>query len=406
MNIQNLLEEIKDAWIKRVSQDLARGMGVRENFEKELARFFNLLEQAIVTGDPSWLDPLIYDWANSPTESDLAEGRYNLSTLIARANAFTFDVAKEKLSAEKALELLTATSNVFSYALSKAAHYESGKRISYMENELAAIKETLEKLDRSKSSFISVAAHELKTPLTLIEGYTAMIGSIVGEQATSLVDGVHSGVNRLREIVNDMIDVSLIDNSLLSLNFQPFWINQSLALLQDEMEKISKDRDLTLEVISFEGDDQLIFADPERIYQAFRNVLTNAIKYTPDGGKITISGRLLPGFIEVTFKDTGIGISVEDQRTIFEKFNQLGEVALHSSGKTKFMGGGPGLGLPITRGIIEAHGGTIWVESEGCDEETCPGSSFHILLPDRSEATDPKVAKLFGEGAENDENED
>jgi len=135
-------------------------------------------------------------------------------------------------------------------------------------------------------------------------------------------------------------------------------------------------------------------------------VLTNAIKYTPDGGKIAISGRLLPGFIEVTFKDTGIGISVEDQRTIFEKFNQLGEVALHSSGKTKFMGGGPGLGLPITRGIIEAHGGTIWVESEGCDEETCPGSSFHILLPDRSEATDPKVAKLFGEGAENDENED
>jgi len=246
MNIQNLLEEIKDAWIKRVSQDLARGMGVRENFEKELARFFNLLEQAIVTGDPSWLDPLIYDWANSPTESDLAEGRYNLSTLIARANAFTFDVAKEKLSAEKALELLTATSNVFSYALSKAAHYESGKRISYMENELAAIIETLEKLDRSKSSFISVAAHELKTPLTLIEGYTAMIGDIVGEQATPLVDGVHSGVSRLREIVNDMIDVSLIDNSLLSLNFQPFWINQSLALLQDEMEKISKDRDLTL----------------------------------------------------------------------------------------------------------------------------------------------------------------
>ena len=401
MDIQNLLEQIKSPWITRVSQDLARGVGVRENFEKELARFFNLLEQAILTGDPSWLDPLIYDWANSPTETDLAEGQHNLSTLIARANAFIFDVAKENLSPEESLELLSATSNIFSYALSKAAHYESDKRINYMENELAAIRETLEKLDRSKSSFISVAAHELKTPLTLIEGYTAMIGDIVGEQAAPLVEGVHSGVNRLREIVNDMIDVSLIDNSLLSLNFQPFWINQSLALLKDEMKKASKERSVELEIHSFEGDNQLIFADPERIYQAFRNVLTNAIKYTPDGGKITINGRALPGFIEVTFTDTGIGISLEDQRTIFEKFNQLGEVALHSSGKTKFMGGGPGLGLPITRGIIEAHGGTIWVESEGCDEETCPGSSFHILLPDRSEATDPKIAKLFGNDTEN-----
>ena len=124
-------------------------------------------------------------------------------------------------------------------------------------------------------------------------------------------------------------------------------------------------------------------------------MLTNAIKYTPDGGKITVDGRILPGFIEVIVEDTGIGISLADQLTIFEKFNQLGDVALHSSGKTKFMGGGPGLGLPIARGIIEAHDGTIWVDSPGCDEESCPGTAFHILLPDRNEATDPKVEKLF-----------
>jgi signal transduction histidine kinase len=103
----------------------------------------------------------------------------------------------------------------------------------------------------------------------------------------------------------------------------------------------------------------------------------------------------LSGFIEVTVADTGIGISAEDQATIFEKFGQLGRVDLHSSGKTKFKGGGPGLGLPIARGILEAHGGSIWVESEGYDEVRNPGSIFHILIPARVESPDPKMSELF-----------
>ncbi len=401
MTIQNLLEELKEPWIGRVARDMARGSGVRENFEKELARFYNLLEQAVLSGDPSWIDPILFDWANAPTESELVEGQQNLSTLIARANAITFDIAKENLRPEDALDLLSATSGVYSYALSKAAHYEADKRVHYVETELRGIQQKLEQLDRSKSNFISVAAHELKTPLTLIEGYAAMIYDLIeNENAAQLLEGVRSGVRRLREIVDDMVDVSLIDNSLLSLNFQPFWINQSLALLEKELKPTCDSRHLRLEIRSFEGDNQLIFADPERIYQAFRNVLTNAIKYTPDGGKITVDGRILPGFIEVIIEDTGIGISLEDQATIFQKFNQLGKASLHSSSKTNFKGGGPGLGLPIARGIIEAHGGTIWVDSEGCDEKTCPGSAFHILLPDRSEATDPKVTKLFASASQ------
>jgi signal transduction histidine kinase len=122
----------------------------------------------------------------------------------------------------------------------------------------------------------------------------------------------------------------------------------------------------------------------------------NAIKYTPDNGTITIDGRLLPGFIEIIIKDSGIGISPEDQTLIFDKFGQLGRTDLHSSGKIKFKGGGPGLGLSITRGIIEGHGGTIWVESTGYDEVKLPGSTFHILLPTRTEPTNPVMVKFFG----------
>jgi signal transduction histidine kinase len=173
------------------------------------------------------------------------------------------------------------------------------------------------------------------------------------------------------------------------------WLNRLLNVLKQEMADHVKERNQILEINDFPGSNEMIFADTERIHKALTNILTNAIKYTPDGGKITVEGRLLSGFVEILVTDTGIGIAEEDQTRIFEKFGGLGDVSLHSSGKTKFKGGGPGLGLPITKGILEAHGGSIWVESDGCDEENLPGSTFHILIPLRKEPPDDQVAKLF-----------
>lgn len=212
----------------------------------------------------------------------------------------------------------------------------------------------------------------------------------------SLLAGMNTGIVRLRAIVDDMIDVSMIDNKLLQLNFQPMQISQMVDALCLEVETTIGNRKLTLDIKDFEGNKEWIYIDSPRIMQALRNVINNAIKYTPDGGTITIDGRMLPGFVEVIVKDTGIGISAEDQTIIFEKFDQLGRVDLHSSGKTKFKGGGPGLGLPIARGILEAHGGSIWVESEGYDEKKNPGSTFHILIPSRTESPDPEMTRMFG----------
>jgi signal transduction histidine kinase len=89
----------------------------------------------------------------------------------------------------------------------------------------------------------------------------------------------------------------------------------------------------------------------------------------------------LANYVEITIADTGIGIDPEDQDLIFEKFYRVGSVDLHSTGSTKFKGAGPGLGLPIARGVIAAHGGKVWVESPGHDEIRFPGSTFHIVLP-------------------------
>jgi signal transduction histidine kinase len=132
-----------------------------------------------------------------------------------------------------------------------------------------------------------------------------------------------------------------------------------------------------------------VMADLPALRKVFYNLVVNAIKYTPDGGEITIRGQTvapdggeLPvGGVEIVVSDTGIGIAPEYRDLIFMKFYQGGDAALHSSGRTKFKAGGPGLGLSIARGIVEAHQGWIWVESPGYNERDFPGSHFHVMLP-------------------------
>lgn len=399
--IQKTLAKARPIWIERVGLEMARGMEVRAGFEEQLERFYELLTQSITTGDPAWMDTILLDWAKSSTETNLEEGLYHVSFLLNRMISLTIQVAREELTKQQALDFLAAVIPIYTYGLGVVARYEMESRVSHIANEMEKVQKEMARVDKSKSAFISVAAHELKTPITLIEGYSAMMQDMVRDNRTATIEGllggITTGVSRLRAIVDDMIDVSMIDNNLLRLNFQPTQVSQIIDALALELDPILRTRNLTLDRKDFDGNKKWIYIDPVRIRQALYNLLNNAIKYTPDGGRITVDGRTLAGFVEVTITDTGIGISPENQAVIFEKFGQLGRVELHSSGKTKFKGGGPGLGLPIARGILEAHGGSLWVESEGYDEKACPGSIFHILIPARTEAPDPNMAKLFNE---------
>ena len=402
MTVQASLKKIRTIWVERISREMAAGEGVRTGFAEQLERFYELLEQSVSTGDMAWLDPILYDWGRSPTETNLEQGDYYVSFVLNRMISLTIEIAREQLKPKEAIELLEAVIPLFTHSLGVVIRYEMETRVAHISKELGDVQEKLQILDQNKSKFISVAAHELKTPLTLIEGYTSMMADMVQDseqvQMKNYLSGVNTGILRLRDIIDDMIDVSLIDNHLLTLNVQPMWTSHLLNLIRNEFKKPIAERRQNLIVHDFEGSDLMIYGDSERLYQALNNVITNAIKYTPDMGTITIGGRLLPGFIEITIKDTGIGISPDEQSFIFDKFGQLGRTDLHSSGKTKFKGGGPGLGLSITRGIIEAHGGTIWVESAGYDEVKLPGSTFHILLPTRTEPTNPVMVKFFGNG--------
>jgi signal transduction histidine kinase len=393
------LSQIRSAWIAQTEHRLAPHESIQLAIGSSVIQFFDLMTTAVECGSPDMLEPILDEWIRASSRLELDKQAPGITLILNQILETTIHIAHEKLDSRAALELTEALLPVFSHSYVYAAQRETQIQIESISDELEAAREAVEQLDKSKSDFISIAAHELKTPLTLIEGYTAMVREQIHAQGESqieiLLQGIDNGTRRLHEIIDDMIDVSLIDNNLLKINFQPVWINRLLELVRQEFSQTIEARRLRFEIKPFVGISELTFGDGERLYQAFCNVVSNSIKYTPDDGQITIDGRILPGFIEVTVKDTGIGIDPEDQTRIFDKFGRVGSVSLHSSGKTKFKGGGPGLGLPIARGIFEAHGGAIWVESEGFDEKRCPGATFHILLPIRKEPPEDKLANLF-----------
>ena len=400
MRVSAILKKIHDPWLDRVIQKIGRSELGRELLSEELERYFELLVQAVESGDPGWLNPILIDWAASRTETDIEKDEITLSPILNLIMDEMIETSKSMLDEQDTTELVTGLLPILYYSYEQIAKHETLVRVSYYSVKLDQVTADLSLLDKSKSDFIAVAAHELKTPLTLIEGYSSMLRDLVEpspnkDEIGILLGGIGKGIKRLGEIINDMIDVSMIDNDMMSLRFQPTWLNQLFTGLEFEFRNIVKERQLSLVIADFPGSKEMMFADPERIQKALRNVLSNAIKYTPDGGEIHVDGRIVSGFVEVLIRDTGIGIAEEDQILIFEKFSGLGDPSLHSSSKINFKGGGPGLGLPITKGILEAHGGSIWVESEGYDEKNLPGCTFHVLLPLRKEPPDEQVAKLF-----------
>jgi signal transduction histidine kinase len=276
--------------------------------------------------------------------------------------------------------------------------------VSHLEQkvrELTAANEVLARTDTMKSRFIDLAAHELRTPLATIHGYLSLliapnsnVMTHADETTLQVLDGIATGVDRLRGIVQDMLDVTRIEAGALELSHAPVSLTLIFQKIRKDFTNVIARRKQTL-IIGDASHIPFIWADGERITQILRNLMSNAVKYTPDGGKIEISVELIGAdqatldpdsdpenrYVKITISDTGVGVPADQQERIFENFYEVREIEHHSTSKTEFMGGGAGLGLPIARGVAEAHGGSLWVESEAYDPERCPGSKFHLILP-------------------------
>jgi len=270
---------------------------------------------------------------------------------------------------------------------------ELNERMSALNRDLTSTNERLEKIDAVKSDFLVIASHELRTPLTQIQGYTDLLAEMAQrnildpEETTEITASLTKASRRMTEVIGSMMDVTQIDVDTMDLTFVETTLSNILKLAIEPYAEAIQARGQTLIARGLRNLPP-IYADYKRLVQAFQNVITNSIKYTPDGGTIDVQGEVWetdtegnPSSVRVSISDSGVGVDPGDHELIFEKFFRVGSVSLHSTGETKFKGAGPGLGLPIARGIVEGHGGKIWVESAGHDEDAFPGATFHIVLP-------------------------
>jgi signal transduction histidine kinase len=256
-----------------------------------------------------------------------------------------------------------------------------------MNTELIHSNIELKRLSEKKSDFLSIASHELKTPLTSIMGYSELIVDGMKNRVDGgvyrMIESINRAAGRLNDVINNILDITRIEQKRLRLKPDILRLN---AVAQDSIEEIAPlaaRRSVTINCY-FGGDLPPFYGDRLRIQQVFTNLLSNAVKFSPDGSVVDLSLSAEKGVrFHITVKDRGIGIEADEQKHIFDPFSAVGEVCKHSSNQMRFKGGGTGLGLSIAKGIVERHGGRIWVESEGRGErpDQYAGSTFHIVLP-------------------------
>jgi signal transduction histidine kinase len=256
--------------------------------------------------------------------------------------------------------------------ITELTRLEEELRDSYgkLENAYAELKEE----DETKSYFISTASHELRTPLTVINSYLemfedGMLGKLKEEQYNKLVV-MRSQTDHMIRLVEDMLDTSRLESRKFKIQKQPIELEEMARSAIDEMSRLADLKEHSM-LLKINKKLPQILGDEQRIRQVFSNLLTNAVKYTPNKGRIEVEIKEEKRNILVSISDTGIGVSEKEHAKIFEKFYTVGGKSLTRESERM------GLGLTIARGIVEAHEGRIWVESEGEGK----GSTFYFTLP-------------------------
>lgn len=354
-----------------VRENISKEKKLMEDLQKSEIQFHQLVEQA---ADGIFIADLKGRYTSVNTAGAKMLG-YTPSELVGKTIADLLPQEDVKRLWESRKELLVGKTEVSEWKLKKkdgtfmsteiSAKILPGGRWQGIVRDISDRKE----VDEQKNAFIGVASHELKTPITTLSAYAQVLQARLVKQNDKkniyLIDNVLNQTKRLTALISDLLNVSMIESGKLELHKMPFDLNHLV-------QKVIKDFAYTTQTHVFEKKGTItsaVFADTHRIEEVLNNLLTNAIKYSPEGKKVIIYLSQEKNYAQIGIQDFGIGIKKEDQTKIFEQFFRTEEkAAMHISGF--------GLGLAIVKQIIERHNGRIWVESS-----PGKGSTFYFTLP-------------------------
>lgn len=315
---------------------------------------------------------------------DLEEGEIkqimrnlNISALLplrVNDNEIGFFILGEKASgdiySQQDIDILEILAPQLSVAIQNAKEYDEIKRfnvtlreeIDKATKDLKAANDRLRSLDRLKDEFVSLASHELRTPMTAISSYIWLVKkdtNLTDLQKTYLAN-TYESVQRLIRLVNDMLNVSRIESGRMIIKPQPNSIEEVVGEVMTELMPKAQEQKLTLLEEKPQQSLPKVMIDKDKIKEVIMNLVGNSLKFTPEGGKITISFSEHNDMVEVHVTDTGTGIKKEDMPKLFKKFGMIDDNYLNTT-----PGQGTGLGLYISKSIVQLHGGSIWFESPG-----------------------------------------
>ncbi len=246
---------------------------------------------------------------------------------------------------------------------------------------LKDLNDRLRELNEMKNKFITLTNHELRTPLAVLKGYFDLISMELEENPNSenikeYLGIIQSTLSEMSEMIENMHDLTLLNNYTRSLNKKEIKINNLILTVYKKMRSLFELRNIRF-AYKLEPNDPIVFIDPLKLEKAVRELVQNALKYTPEGGQVLIRVKFdrHKNLIYLSVADSGIGIPHDKLELIFEPFYEVQDEMHHSTSKTEFMGGGIGVGLSMVKEIVEAHNGELIVESN-----PGKGSIFTILL--------------------------
>ncbi|MDD3718621.1 MAG: ATP-binding protein [Actinomycetota bacterium] len=244
-------------------------------------------------------------------------------------------------------------------------------------------------LDRMKSDFISIVSHELKTPLTSIKGFVGLLAAErvgpITEKQRHYLDVVQKQTESLTLLINDLLDLSRIEAGMIDVRHEPVALAEVIGGVVQQLDNLAQEKDIAIKV-DIPRDLPALDGDGERLAQVFMNIIHNAIKFTPEGGTVSLRAAAAGDNCVIRISDTGIGIAAQDLPRIFDKFYQV------DSSSTRQQSG-TGLGLSICKQLVSAHAGEMWANSA-----KGRGTTFTIILPLRAAGAAPREGKTAGVG--------